>query len=352
MRVLVAPLDWGLGHATRCIPVIRELQRQRCEVLIAGSGDSLRLLKKEFPSIPAFDLPGYQPRYPSSGSMVWTMARQLPRFMRVISEEHAAVAKLIATENLQRVISDNRYGCWSGRIPAVIITHQSNILMPKGFGWMRKLVNARNAEMISRFPVCWIPDVPGDRALAGGLTAFGKPGIGIKKEYIGWLSRFKASGNMKKRYDVVAVFSGPEPQRTLFENKVVPQLRNSGLEYRVVRGLPADSGPDTDERTVNFLSSADLQPELESAGLVIARSGYSTVMDMAALGRKALFVPTPGQTEQEYLAERLTQKGIAFHMTQKTFHLETAMQAHSGFSGFPVAAETSLLKEAIERFLA
>ncbi|HEX8041284.1 MAG TPA: glycosyltransferase [Chryseosolibacter sp.] len=352
MRVLVAPLDWGLGHATRCIPVIRELQRQGCDVMIAGSGDSLRLLKKEFPSVRAFDLPAYEPRYPSSGSMAWTMACQLPRFMRVISEEHDVVGKLIARENVQRVISDNRYGCWSERIPAALITHQSNILMPDGFGWMENFVAALNAKMIIQFTVCWIPDVPGEHSLAGRLTAFEKSGARIRKEYIGWLSRFQVSGNVNKIYDVLAVFSGPEPQRTIFENKVACQLKNSRLEYRVVRGLPACGEPPADERTVNFLSSADLQREMESASLVIARSGYSTVMDMATLGKKALFVPTPGQTEQEYLAERLTQKGIAFHTKQKTFDLETAMEEARRFSGFPVAPENSLLAEAIKRFLA
>ncbi len=351
MRVLVAPLDWGLGHATRCIPIIDELQRRGCEVIIAGSGDSLELLKNEFPANKTFDLPAYHPRYPSGGSMVWTMAYQLPRFIRVISAEHQAIEKLIAGEKIDRLISDNRYGCWSAKVPSAFITHQSNVLMPKRFAWLRNFVRRVNARMINQFTVCWIPDMPGDHSLAGDLIAFGKSRVMIKKEYVGWLSRFEPGKVVSKKYDVLAIFSGPEPQRTLFENKVVPQLKRSDLQYRIIRGLPALGQSATDEETVNFLTSAELQREIESAGLIVARSGYSTVMDMRALGKRAVFVPTPGQTEQEYLAECLTEKGIAFHMKQASFDLETAIQKSANFSGFTMTPGASLLKDAVERFL-
>ena len=351
MRVLVAPLDWGLGHATRCIPVIRELQLRGCEVVIAGSGDSLQLLRLEFPQLKYFSLPGYQPRYPTKGSMVWIMAFQLPGFLRVIAAEHKAIEKILAGEHIDLIISDNRYGCWSGKIPSVFITHQSNILMPKRFGWLQDPVRRLSDRMINHFDHCWIPDLPGDDSLAGDLALFEKPDVKIKKQYIGWLSRFEPQNNINIEYDVVAIFSGPEPQRSLLENIVVPQLRSSALKYRVVRGLPGVNNKDADDRIVNFLSSNELQVCIDAANLVIARSGYSTVMDMHALGKKVVFVPTPGQTEQKYLSKRLKEKRIAFCMEQNEFNLQTALRESKKFSGFTGFRKDKLLKDAVDRVL-
>ena len=351
MCVLVTPLDWGLGHATRCIPVVRELMLQGCDVLLAGSGDALTLLQQEFPSLRTFTLPGYQPRYPHHGSMVWTMALQLPRFMRVIAGEHRAITRIVAQEKVRAIISDNRYGCWSPEVPSIFLTHQSNILMPRRFGWLQHGVRRMNNRMINHFHQCWIPDVPGERSLAGALAGFRDPGITIKKEYVGWLSRFTGATHTKEKYDVVAVLSGPEPQRTALEDVLVPQLRRSALRYRVVRGLPSSSTPQPDDRMVDFLPSEALQQELEAASLVVARSGFSTVMDMQALGKKVVFIPTPGQTEQEYLAKRLMEQGISFFMTQRAFDLSTALDESRRYSGFTPMPANTLLRKAVSALL-
>ena len=350
-RVLLAPLDWGLGHATRCIPVVRELQRQGCEVVIAGSGDSLELMRREFPQLQCFSIPGYRPHYPGTGSMVGAMALQLPKFLSVVSAEHRECENLIDRIDADFLVSDNRYGCWSQKIPSVFITHQSNILMPRRFGWLAPVVRKLNERMINRFHSCWIPDAPGDQSLAEDLISFGKSNVKIKKEYIGWLSRFENPADTEEKYDVVAVFSGPEPQRTLLENTVVPQLKASALKYRVVRGLPVDNSRDEDDRIVNFLTSEELQACISASALVIARSGYSTVMDMNALGKKVVFIPTPGQTEQEYLAKRLMEKGIAFYMKQNEFNLRTALQEAKNFSGFTANPKNTLLGEAVKNLL-
>jgi uncharacterized protein (TIGR00661 family) len=351
MRVLIAPLDWGLGHATRCIPVIRELRRQGCEVLVAGSGDSLQLLKNEFPQLPFFVLPGYDPRYPASNSMVMSLAWQLPRFRRVIHAEHRAIEIIIQKEKIGLVISDNRFGCWSASVPGVFVTHQCNIMMPKGFGWLAPLVARFNNSMISRFEKCWIPDVPNHNSLAGELITFRTSPVKTETQYIGWLSRFEPEKIATGRYDVLALFSGPEPQRSIFEKIVVSQLQSSHLKYLIVRGLPATSTVNDDPRVVNFLGSAELQNEIQRADLVIARSGYSTVMDMHCLGKKAIFVPTPGQTEQEYLARRLMEKRIAFTMNQDEFQLEAALSSSKNFTGFPAFKNGGLLQTAVERLL-
>lgn len=354
-RVLVAPLDWGLGHATRCIPVIRALQKRGCEVFLAGSGHSLRLLNAEFPDLPAYLLPGYDPEYPASGgsNMVWKMARQLPRFLRAIRAEHQALETWVSRQAIDAVISDNRYGCWSEKVPSAFITHQSNILMPRRFGWLARPVRAAARHFIHRYTVCWLPDFPGHRSIAGALLPDESREETSRFRLIGSLSRFTPrQGNTPRRYDLAAVFSGPEPQRTILEEIVLKQLSGSGLTYFVVRGLPGNNGATVKDHQADFLTSDALQEVIESADIVLARSGYSTIMDLAALGKKAIFIPTPGQTEQEYLAEQLHKKGIAFSVAQNRFNLNEALEQARQFSGFQRQQhDHDLLESAIDDLL-
>ena len=350
-KVLITPLDWGLGHATRCIPIVRELISRDCSVSIGGSGDSLTLLQKEFPSLNFFELPGYNPVYPSTGSMVWKMASQLSKFRRVIKEEHQCIERIIRENGIDLVISDNRYGCWSEKIPCVFISHQTNILMPKRFGWLAGIVRYFNTQMINRFTYCCIPDYPNDRSLSGELTSFGKHSINTKVLHIGPLSRFKPSTPREKKFDVLCIFSGPEPQRSIFEEIVMNQLPSSGLQYFVVRGVFSSSLIE-DEHVVNFLTTEKLQEAIEQSEIIIARSGFSTVMDLAALGKKAIFIPTPGQTEQEYLAATLLKKTIAFSMSQYTFDISTAWKESQRYTGFtPSHNLDDLLKTALNEIL-
>ena len=346
-RVLLAPLDWGLGHATRCIPVIRELQAQGFEVLVAGSGDSLRLLRTEFPGLAYFVLPGYDPRYPLRGSMVITMAAQLPRFARVIASEHRAVEEIVSMNQIDLVISDNRYGCWSRLVPSVFITHQSNILMPKRFGFLAPLVRKLCEYLINRFHICWIPDFADSNSLAGELISFGRMRLRTEVRHIGWLSRFvQGRKGYVVKYDVLAVISGPEPQRSELERRLLPQLRSSNLRFRLVRGLPSAKSTDGPE-VVNFLGSEEMQEHIESSALILARSGYSTVMDLMALGKKAIFIPTPGQTEQEHLAGKLKKSGIAYSMPQREFDLAFALGESKNYAGFNGPEKNTLLAEAV-----
>jgi uncharacterized protein (TIGR00661 family) len=333
-RVLIAPLDWGLGHATRCMPVIRELLNRNIEVLMAGSGASLALLKMEFPALRSFEIPGYHPEYPRAGSMVLKMVTQLPKFFKTIESEHVVIEKIIHDESVDVVISDNRYGCWSGQIPSVFITHQSNILMPKRFGWAAGYIRRMNVSHMKKFTRCWIPDFPGDHSLAGDLISFGKIKEKINVEFVGAISRFRPSVTVEKKYDIVAICSGPEPQRSLMEELVSNQLQGSSLQYFLVRGTGASSIPAHRPHTAQVLASAALREIIESSEVVLARSGYSTIMDLAALGKKAILIPTPGQTEQEYLAQRLSDRRIAFSMKQNKFDLDVAWSEVPNYSGF------------------
>ncbi|HYF66870.1 MAG TPA: glycosyltransferase [Ohtaekwangia sp.] len=350
-RILITPLDWGLGHATRCIPIIRYLLSIKCDVFIGSSGRALQLLKIEFPDLQFFDLPAYAPTYSKSSFMVWKMGLQLPKFIRAISSEHEAVEKIVREHNIDVVISDNRYGCWSAAIPSVFITHQSNILMPKRFGWMSRWIRIANESLINKFQFCWIPDYPDDHSLAGELISFGNISFHADVKYIGSLSRFVPQTS-SYRYDVVAIISGPEPQRSILEQMLTDQLDKSGLKFLLIQGRPDRKVVhkiNGQAEIVNFLTSEQLQEILPSANVIIARSGYSTIMDMKALERKVIFIPTPGQTEQEYLASRLKEKGVAYYMDQHKFDLALAMKESKAYMGFRNSSEkNNLLMDAFQ----
>jgi len=345
-RVLVAPLDWGLGHATRCIPIIRVLLARGCTVLLAGSGASLQLLQAEFPQLAAFTLTGYRPYYAARGSMVLTMARQVPKFLRAIRREHRETDAIVRSQQVDLVIADNRYGCYTRQLPCILITHQSNILMPRGFGWLAPGVRRLNVYFMKKFSACWVPDEPGG-VLSGDLLGFGTTlGNRVPYEFTGVLSRFHA-GPADILYDVAAVCSGPEPQRSIFEALVTAQLAPSGLKYVIVRGTAGGDGG----HVRGLLTSVELEHVMNSAGVIVARSGYSTLMDLAALGKPAILVPTPGQTEQLYLARRLKEKGVAYSVTQDQFDLRVALQASPAYTGFKRLAQHGRLEALVDRWL-
>ena len=288
--------------------------------------------------------------------MVWVMARQLPKFMTVIRREHVALERIVREQSVDLVLADNRYGCWSVLVPSIFITHQCTILMPRRFGWLASVVARMNQRSIKRFTRCWLPDYPGEASLAGKLVECAEPARDTTHRYIGALSRLSPAVPRAKRYDLVCVFSGPEPQRTLLEQTVVEQINRSTLRVLLVRGVPGGRTVpplETRAEVVDFLASDALQAALETSRCVLARSGFSTVMDLAHVGGNAIFVPTPGQTEQEYLAARLMEKRIAYSVAQQDFHLDTAWQQALQYTGFTPAVGTRgvLLDRAINEAL-
>lgn len=346
-RILIAPLDWGLGHATRCIPLIRWFLRHDAKVFVAGSGPSLQLLLKEFPAIEWLELPGYNPRYPKDRAMVSAMAMQVSRFLAVMRAECRLVEQFVTAKAIDIVISDNRYGCRAKGALNIFITHQCNILMPAGFGWLAPIVRWLNLNYIRKFDTLWVPDDP-EATLAGTLISCGEK-LHRDIKFIGPLSRFTAEkDDQAPHYDIVAVCSGPEPQRSIFERILREQLDKIGKRSLLVRGdvngKPILRSGDT---VVDYLTSADLERVLKGADIVVARSGYSTLMDLNVLGKKAIFVPTPGQTEQEYLAKKLMTDRVAFSMDQQEFDLNKAISELEKYNGFSAAASNERLVQVL-----
>jgi uncharacterized protein (TIGR00661 family) len=346
-RILVAPLDWGLGHATRCIPIINELLKRNCEVMIASSGSALVLLKKEFPELRFFELPSYKASYPSWLPFMVGISIQMPKFLLAINKEHKQLNRIVSEEKIDLVIADSRYGCWSDKVKTIFITHQLTILMPHGLKWLESFINWGNHRQIGKFDQCWVPDFPDER-ITGALTN----SVKLKVKYIGMLSRFTRLQQSKK-YDVVAILSGPEPQRTLFEEIIRKQFSDLKKTKLIVRGLPHQpelKNESNDE--INHLTSVDLMNIISQSEIIISRSGYTSVMDYAAMGSKVIFVPTPGQTEQEYLAVELEKKKVAFFQTQNQFDTNEALaqsKMYTGFAGWKL--EPNLLTKAIDEVL-
>lgn len=346
MKVLVAVLNWGLGHAARCVPVIRLLIQSGYKVVIASDGDALHLLHKEFPLLPFYELPPYAIHYSRTGAgLPWRMMIQLPRLKMVIAEEHRLIGEIVRKENVHVILSDNRYGAYHAAVKSVWLGHQLQLLMPRGWKWLSGPVNTVHRKMLGRFQEYWVPDEPG-LVLSGALSQFDK-----KVRYTGVLSRFSPqvfpSG---KEYEVVAVLSGPEPQRTLLENKLRVQLPRLPVRSLLVRGLAGEEKIRQNESfdEADFLGSHCLNALLCKAVMVVARSGYSTLMDLSILGKKALFIPTPGQPEQEYLARRAEKQGWALVQNQYELSVLTAWKNLDAISGLPAVYPSGLLQEAID----
>lgn len=346
--VLVAPLNWGLGHATRCIPIIQALLKRDVQVLLASDGRAYDLLAQEFPTLPIFRLPAYNISY-TTRFMVWNIAVQLPKIAYAIIQEQLAIRRLVKQQQIDAIISDNRFGCFHFGISTVFMTHQINLKIP--FRPLEILARWGNRVWIRLFNTCWIPDVADEPNLSGALSH----GISLQnKAYLGVLSRMQASINSlpAPSYDAIAVISGPEPQRTYFERAILKQAASLPYRFLVVGGKPEQHThtKSANIEYVSFMNTKTLNTALLSSGVVISRSGYSTLMDLACLGQKAILVPTPGQTEQEYLAELLMTKDIFYTQTQKEFDLALAMDSVEEYKGWQLPLHEQL-EEVIDSWL-
>ena len=349
-HILVAPLDWGLGHATRCIPIIHELLRQQCKVSIAGSGNSLILLRKEFPSLSFFTLPSYNIRYASRLSFTLQMMLNVPGIMQAITAEHRQIQQIVREQKIDGIISDNRYGCWSASVKTVFISHQLSIQMPKGLGWMKGWVNRWQQKYIRKFSECWVPDDP-QHSLAGDLSPSTSPA-----KRIGILSRFEGfAPDNNYANQVLVLLSGPEPQRSILQELCIQQLASSGKSGAIIQGLPEEYRKQIrDGLTIyTHLATNELAKVIQTSEIIVCRSGYSSLMDLLTLRKgKLILVPTPGQTEQEYLANRLHQMGRVVMQPQRALNLMDAFREVEIRNGFVSWATTSnLLPQTIREWL-
>jgi UDP-N-acetylglucosamine transferase subunit ALG13 len=333
-KILVAPLDWGLGHATRCIPIIRQLICKDCEVLLAGEGKVANLLRTEFPQLQMLPLKGYNINY---GKTAWQslgkILLQIPKIINAIEEEQEWLEQIIEEHQLNAVISDNRYGLNHKDLHSVIITHQ--LLIKTSLGKMAdEMLQGLHYQYINEFSHCWVPDAENEINLAGDLShPEKKPSIPVK--YIGPQSRFESTHYSDLNKHLLIMLSGPEPQRTILENELLDQLTNYTEPVLFLRGLPGNTdlpGVSSNILIHNHLPSDQLEEAITSSELIISRCGYSTVMDMMIMQKKTILIPTPGQTEQEYLSSHLMNNRMAFCIPQAKFRLKNAIELARSFN--------------------
>ena len=311
MKILVAPLNWGLGHATRCIPLIRRWLAAGDEVVIAGNGTSLVLLRKYFPSLRWVRLADFEMRYSASSSQVGAIVRQIPNLFKAYLADYYALDNILKAESFDLVVSDNRFGFHSRRAKSVYLTHQLFIQLPHGWQWLRPYVDFFHHRIIAKYDECWVPDYSDITHSLSGILSHGKR-LPSNVRYQGPLSRFEGTDfTPDYTYEVVVVVSGPEKQRTLFEQQQIERFRQYDGKVLILRGLPEK--PLTKVR----LGNVDLVPHLSDDKLasyllgckhIVSRCGYTSVMDMECLGvtDKVEWYATAGQPEQQYLLRLLT----------------------------------------------
>ena len=352
-NILICPLNWGLGHATRCVPIIKGLLDLGQNPIIAADKAPLSFLQKEFPELEIIKLPGFDPIYSKGNSQVFKLLTSLPSAYSDFKKEHREVESIVKDYNIDAVISDNRFGCWSENVHSVFMTHQLHIQTPSLFKWTYPLINKINNNYIKHYDELWIPDNENEPSLSGILAH--PADVKIKSSYIGLLSRFSSDiQEDEKDIDYLVILSGPEPQRTILENIIVRQAHEVDGRIVILRAKPNQNDlPYNIPENVTFFNHVDddfFVELISKSKNIICRGGYSSLMDLIRLNRSAYLVPTPGQTEQEYLADYLTKKGLFNSCRQKNFKLKAVSCQQSAIShNFPKVNEG--LDEFLENWL-
>lgn len=313
-RVIIAPLFWGLGHATRCIPIIKKLLIQGNHIALASDGEALTLLKSEFPQLEHYTLPSYNISYKYT-SMLVNMAYQAPSILNVIKGERLVAQKLAEMWNADLIISDNRLGFLSSVTKNIYITHQINI--PHSNSIIGAFASKAHQKYINKYDQCWVPDSQHPGNITGKMSL---GGLKIPKTYIGVLSRFVHQTN-KKLYDYMAILSGPEPQRTYLEDKIIT-LFNKYPQKKLclVKGTSKSASkslPNINIKTYGLVGSQELNALICASSTIICRAGYTSIMDLIHLNKTSILIPTPGQYEQKYLGKTLSKNSLFTIIDQK-----------------------------------
>ena len=330
--ILIAPLNWGLGHATRCIPIIKALQENNYIPIIASDGIALELLRKEFPYLQSLELPSYQIEYAKNGkNFKWKLLQNCPKMIEAVLEEKKMVKKWIKKHSIDGIISDNRLGVFSQKVPSVFITHQLNVMT----GSTTWITSKLHQHIIKKYAECWVPDFEGIPNLSGKLGHIKNPDFELK--YIGPLSRLQKK-DIPKVNDLMIILSGPEPQRGLLEEKLKNEVLHFGGNIIFIKGVIEKDQKKEQIGNVtyyNFMNSRQLEQTFNESEIILCRSGYTTIMDLAKLEKKAFFIPTPGQYEQQYLAEKLKKEGLVPYAKQDDFTMKNIFEIEN-YKGLPL----------------
>jgi uncharacterized protein (TIGR00661 family) len=340
MNILYGVCSWGLGHATRSLPIMRKLLEEDNSLTIISHGDSLNLLKKEIgENAKYFDIKDYPiPISERKGEFVAKSIVYWPIFMKRMRNGLVNLNKILRKKRYNLIISDGRYDIYSKSIPSFFISHQIRIMNPFRIRILEYGSEIFNLFFFKRFCGVIVPDYK-TNDLSGDLSHNLRLIDEDKLHYVGVLSDFRKR-NLKKDIDYLISLSGPEPQRTLLEKKLLSQIKEQKLDGKIVvtLGKTKAIGKKIDfsenVKIYSILSKDKREELLNRAKLIISRSGYSTIMDLAVIGTKALMIPTPGQIEQEYLAWYHNRKGSFYSVTQEKINLEKDVKEAFRRKGF------------------
>ena len=408
MKVLVAPLDWGLGHATRCVPVVREFLRAGAEVELAVVKANANFFREVFPDLRQRLAPSYNIVYPKHGyNMALWLLKNSVHLNAVMRYEHHFAEEMVERHGYDVLFSDNRFAFYSKNALSIYMTHQRRIAFPRAFAAFERIGVMWHANIMRKFDEVWVPDLEIYPGYAGSLSHSGATPGDKPMRYVGTLSRFsemdaagagknavKAGGNapapvdlerdvdlmsvsefmahstnvewnaapevhvagmdgteMRAAYKVVAVVSGVEPARTQFEQQLREALQQIPGQHMMILGKPSAEQKTWIEGNIEFhthLATNDFAEAVKRADFVVSRGGYSTVMDMAELGAKCIFVPTPGQFEQIVLAHDLSKAGYAVEIPADELFAETLTRAFEKSVKMPKVEKQNLLHDAVE----
>ena len=323
MKIFFPVLNWGLGHASRSLPLIKNYLEQGHEVICASDGEALTMLRKDLPELMVLQLPGYNIMY-GSRFMPVNMLKHGAGMLRTMRTEHELTQAIVKRHHIDCIITDNRYGCYHRSIPSAIITHQLQVFT--GQKLLDVYIRQQIRSWYKNFDEIWIPDQAPPNNITGELS--GTNTQPVPKYYLGIISEL-TSIPKKGKFDAIAVISGPEPQRTHFEQIVTKQLASMDGKFAIVRGKPDEDHTVKEEGNLTiypYRTRAELSELLNETEIVISRSGYTTLMDLAKTGHKAILCPTPGQYEQVFLADRLCHLGQCVYVRQEHLDLQKAFQ--------------------------
>jgi hypothetical protein len=347
-NILICPLEWGLGHAARMIPLARSLTEMNNKVIIASGEEHLSIFRSELPELSCIIFPGFKPGYSRYLPQYVSLLFKLPILLFHIIKEHQRVKRIISENNIDIIISDNRFGLWNRNITSVYITHMPRIPLPKSLRFLEPAGIFLHRQIIKKYNFCFIPDLPGELNLSGRLSH----GLYLADNvrYIGILSKFSVPDLSSAIYGSAkhntVILSGPEPQREILKQKLIKLHMYEKLPTIMLEGKPLSKEKSKAHGNITFIShlpASEMRKIIGSSQKIITRSGYTTIMELVSLNCTALLIPTPGQTEQEYLAEYLTEKGWFSTLSQNEIGVKTENYSGKITSWEKLNSESSLL---------
>jgi len=338
-RVFIAPLNWGLGHATRLLPLINYLLAKNYKIYIGASGRSKEVLQQEVSQCTFFDFPEYPIKYPQSRFFVTRfMLIIFPQMLLAMKNEQKKLRILHKKYQFDLIISDNRFSLALTGVKSLLVSHQLRYKLPWPIQKMEWLPEYFNYSHFRKYDRIIVPDTDENKTLTGDLSHNMRYLPYNKLYYLGIMTTVEMDiSEDEENIDYLVLISGPEPQRTKFEKIVINQVKSLQGRVVVALGKPEKNYKIRMGNSViySYLNRNKISKYLGRAKFIVSRPGYTTVMEMIESGKRGLFIPTPGQIEQVYLAKYFMDNKWCYSVSQYKFDLSNAVKIAQTYPGFP-----------------